>query len=207
MFESHIFFNNLAQAIALLESRKHPAVEFHRKGQSVENRANNLDLEDVLLEVRSVLSQMSQSPSTRQVLEKWYGAKLFKCSRIDCASFSQGFSNLDDCSEHQKKHHRRFHCAFEGCMAAPKGFTSETRLQQHFHRVHDPSANSSFPRYLSQEIIFAAADVKQAIVETDISFREQSLTAKFHFPNRPSPLFEANDHTSKRLWREAINNP
>jgi hypothetical protein len=135
--------------VALREIRK-------RSGSEAETSINNLDLEDILCRIRSVMETLSSSEKIKESLERMYGTNVFKCLWIDCTGF---FDGLDECRQHQKRHVRRFYCTFKGCVAAELGFGSSSELQPHSQRLHDPTEVPSFPRYQSPTM----SDVERAI--------------------------------------------
>ncbi|KAH0563181.1 hypothetical protein GP486_002248 [Trichoglossum hirsutum] len=193
-FRPHTFYDNLGQAIVVLEDRK-------RSNPKAKDPINNLDLEDVLCRIRSLMEKMSSSEKTKHNLERIHGVNIFKCSRIDCTSFFEGFSNLDDCRQHQRRHDRRFHCTFEGCVAVQSGFASSIGLQRHFERFHDPSSVTGFPCYREP----SKDDVKRAIKEANIPVIEQFLQNEN--PKGHMLEFEPYRTTTKSLWQTAINYP
>lgn len=192
-FQPCAFYDSLGQAIALLENRK-------RSNSKAENFINNLDFEDVLSRIRSLMEKMSSSEKTKESLERIHGPKIFKCSRIDCTSFVEGFSNLDDCRQHQKKHDRLFHCTFEGCVAARSGFTSSTELQRHFQRLHNPSVVPGFPCYQKPNYRVA----RRAIKEVNIPVIERYL--QIQCP-KDSLMFSKGRFPWRRFWQTAIRHP
>jgi Ankyrin repeats (3 copies) len=139
-YQTYEFHNDLGQAIALLEARK---LSNLNKG----NVINNLGLEEILSRIRSLMESMSISEGNKESLLKVYGTNIFKCPRIDCKGFFDGFPERDECQQHQKRHDRQFYCTFEGCVAAKSGFTSSRELERHFERLHGFSGTPSFPCY------------------------------------------------------------
>ena len=74
----------------------------------------DLELDKMLLRVRSVLYELYIVPTNKLDLEEIYGKKLFKCSRTGCESFFEGFTSSHDLEEHEAKH-EQVCCSFEGC--------------------------------------------------------------------------------------------
>lgn len=193
-FRPETFYNNLGQAIVVLENRK-------RSDPKAKNPINNLDLEDVLCRIRSLMEKMSSSDETKHNLERIYGVDIFKCSRIDCTSFFEGFSDLDNCRQHQRRHDRQFHCTSEGCVAVQSGFASSIELQRHFKRSHDPSTVPGFPCYRKP----SEKDVEQAIKEANLPVIERFLQDKY--PGNSLITFLRYQHLPQLLWKTAINHP
>jgi hypothetical protein len=64
-FQPYHFYSNFGQAIALLENRKRPIPK-------AETSINNLDFEDVLSRIQSLIERMSSSETTKQSLESFH---------------------------------------------------------------------------------------------------------------------------------------
>ena len=107
----------------------------------------DLDLSAVLQQVRSAVETMSASDQTRLELEKLYGPNLYKCTRIDCTQFFEGYTELHNRERHHRHHERKYFCTFEGCIAARTGscFVNANQLTNHVTRFHDPFIVSARP--------------------------------------------------------------
>ena len=156
-YQTYEFHNDLGQAITLLEARK-------LSNSKNENVISNLGLEEILSRIRSLMESMSISEGNKESLQKIYGTNIFKCPRIDCKGFFEGFLERDECQQHQKRHDRQFYCTFEGCVAAKSGFTSSRELERHFERLHSSSRTPSFPCYQIPSYLA----VKEAIKDANI---------------------------------------
>jgi ankyrin repeat protein len=191
-FQPYAFYNNLGQSIALMEDQ-------NRSNLKAETAINNLDIKDVLSRIRSLIEKLSSSETTKQSLQSIYGAKLYKCSRFDCTSFFEGFSNLHDCRQHQKRHERRFRCTLEGCVVAQAGYASSAELQRHLQRSHDPSGFPDFPCFKKPD----RGDAMLAIKEGNLPVIERYLQVKL----RGDPKEKYFDAALKLLWERAIAHP
>jgi Ankyrin repeats (3 copies) len=191
MFQPYAFYNNLGQAIALLENRK-------LSTSKAETSINNLNFEDHLARVRSLVEKLSSSEKTRQSLERIHGAAMFKCCRIDCKSFYEGFSNLDDYRQHQKSHDRPFHCTFEGCLAAQGGFASLAKLQRHTQRLHDPSQIPGFPCYQEPDKSLVALAVREVNIP---------VIKRFLGIDAPSGVRSVSAWRCLEVWKTAVRHP
>ncbi len=111
-----------------------------------------LDIWNITNKLRSVLERMlSDTSSTaeheRQVLERFYGSKQFKCTRISCYYYHEGFDKLEQKTHHVRKHERPFFCIMTGCYKAQFGCTTEDELKRHFYETHgiDTMDKAEFP--------------------------------------------------------------
>jgi hypothetical protein len=93
-----------------------------------------LDLWQVTEKIRSVLEAMhSRSlPETEaQKLRQFYGSNWFKCPRISCHYYHQGFSTANKRKHHVDRHERPFLCVFDGCQMKLFGCLTEDELKKH----------------------------------------------------------------------------
>lgn len=73
---------------------------------------------------------------TQRKIELYYGTKHFKCSRLYCQYFYQGFQTREERNKHCDRHDRAFVCTFEGCPIAIFGCVSKSDLAKHLLRFH-----------------------------------------------------------------------
>ena len=146
----------------------------------------DLDLPAVLQQIRSVIEIMSASSQTRRALEKMYGPNLYKCSRIDCTQFFDGYPELNDRERHHKYHERKFYCTFEGCIRAQtgSGFADASRLNEHVTRFHDPFGAGAYSLLENTE-----DDISRAIESSDVVSLKRLCERKF---------------STKRLFHDSI---
>lgn len=74
-----------------------------------------------------------------------YGANVFKCDRIACDYFYQGFETAELRDAHTKRHERPYLCPVAGCTLVTFGFSTNKDCDKHIRSYHpeDP-ANTSF---------------------------------------------------------------
>jgi len=121
------------------------------------------------------MESMSISEGNKESLQKIYGTNIFKCPRIDCKGFFEGFLERDECQQHQKRHDRQFYCTFEGCVAAKSGFTSSRELERHFERLHGSSRTPSFPCYQIPSYLAVKEAIKDANIPVIEKFCQNDL--------------------------------
>lgn len=95
--------------------------------------------------------KMPTSVEERERLTLFYGKKVFKCPRITCFYFHDGFKTSADLAHHINRHDRPFVCVFPDCSVAEFGFASNKDLLKHqrfFHpdTVDEENAFSTAPR-------------------------------------------------------------
>lgn len=194
------FFIHLVQAIALLKLRRNPELIRKRKGDLPECRDNNLNLEDVLCKIRNTIEEAG--PKNKMI--EYYGSKLFKCDRIDCTSFYEGFFDPQAAKSHINKHDYRCYCFVKDCPRGPNGFASEARLREHHRQFHCTNGYSTdFPSTYD----WSDYCLKEAVRSGDITHLN-----KFYFENLPAqskhevskPILLEKRRASKVVWREAL---
>lgn len=114
-------YDSLAQTVVW--SRKQLLIE---KCDSEE--ANLLNFPDITSHMRCTLENMSMealTPESKAALELYYGKKWFKCPRIYCRHFYDGFQSRENRDQHVRRHERAYTCTFDGCPTAPSAVCLE----------------------------------------------------------------------------------
>ena len=75
------------------------------------------------------------------------GSGCYKCPKIWCGYFADGFQRREDRNKHVGQHERPFHCSFEECLHAKLGFGLEKELKRHVKTSHltGQSSEWAFP--------------------------------------------------------------
>ncbi|KAK0669911.1 hypothetical protein QBC41DRAFT_318787 [Cercophora samala] len=99
-----------------------------------------LDLVDIVEKVRAGFERLligaQNGDGIESKMEKHYGSNLFKCPRLSCKFFANGFATAEQRNQHLGKHQRPFRCTVEGCLSGTTGMTSEKELQKHMKETH-----------------------------------------------------------------------
>lgn len=102
-----------------------------------------LDVPQMLQRVRSVMELVARAPRIPEDrtgrtldLSTLYGTCLFKCSRMGCFYFSEGFDNYDRRQAHIDKHEKPFQCTYPACPHADIGFANKSQLSTHLKTQH-----------------------------------------------------------------------
>ena len=103
--------------------------------QDLKTRTELFDLEWRTLRIRSVIERLLDKCESNNINEKlfreFYGMNRFKCPRIWCYGFTEGFDKLLARDEHVKRHDRPFSCIDKGCPFYKLGFETEAQLNRH----------------------------------------------------------------------------
>jgi len=146
------YFDRLVVAVAVAKKQ----LVTHERPSEAEQA---LDLVNIRAKVRDVLESMilnenlrakedhvNISRGTALKLQDIYGPNHFKCSRISCKFFYQGFDSKSKRDEHIAKHDRMFFCSFPGCPMSSLGCVSAADLQRHENEKHNVLLeDSEFP--------------------------------------------------------------
>ncbi len=89
---------------------------------------------------RKVLEDLSKSAAKRSVemssLKELYGENWFKCRKLSCFYFHEGFDSRAARQSHFDRHDRPFSCEEEDCPAARIGFASLREMEKHKRNMH-----------------------------------------------------------------------
>lgn len=111
-----------------------------------------LDLWEIIASIRKVLEASSSSSvppgSDRgKSLCQYYGDKLFKCTRVSCYYYHEGFRTFEERRRHISKHELPFLCIVLNCPHAIFGYDTQTKLKKHLFEFHaiDRIEETEFP--------------------------------------------------------------
>lgn len=87
---------------------------------------------------REVMEKLRENKGSlmQNQLEKYYGRNHFKCERVTCPCFHEGFENGKERDKHMRRHDRPFQCVIEACNQSTFGFSSNQQLEKHMRSYH-----------------------------------------------------------------------
>ncbi|OAR02604.1 hypothetical protein LLEC1_06424 [Akanthomyces lecanii] len=137
------------------------------------------DLWQVTEKVRSSLEAMhavTLPDAESEALKKFYGSNIFKCSRVSCYYYHQGFRNADQRDAHIQRHERPFRCRIDGCPKEIFGYTTRERCNKHLFEYHgiDEFDENDFPDAPKPK---PAAKTATRAAKFECSFCEKKFTA------------------------------
>lgn len=125
------------------------ASEHANKGSSVKNDISLKQLGVAVTRSREMLEKIttesSYRPPENAELDLFYGEKRFKCPKVTCYYFHEGFKDARSRDRHINRHDRPFSCSFPDCSIVEFGFSSNKDLERHrrfFHPEMEEQANS-----------------------------------------------------------------
>lgn len=124
-------YDNILQAVSW--SKK----QLSRSGQGP-SEDDALDLYRVMLQYRAILEELhgKLAQSEKEKLRQYYGTKWFKCPRINCLFYHEGFKTIRERDDHVSRHERPFMCIVRGCHVTTFGCVTESALKTHLFDYH-----------------------------------------------------------------------
>lgn len=98
-------------------------------------------LGQTLLRNRQLLESMAMEEETGLAMQ--YGLNIFRCSKLLCFYFHEGFKSAVSRDNHVNSHERPHHCTVENCSTGGMGFVSKTALTQHMRGFHPDECDLS----------------------------------------------------------------
>ena len=149
----------------------------HEKGFESRNDVSIKSLSDVLSRNRKLLEDLSSLslPSysgENKNLTTFYGDKRFKCPKITCFYFHEGFIDAKSRDQHINRHDRPFNCTFPDCSIAEFGFPSNKDLEKHKRFFH--------PEIEDQANTFTVATKPTALARWPCNLCSKRFTRGFH---------------------------
>jgi predicted RNA-binding Zn-ribbon protein involved in translation (DUF1610 family) len=181
VFEEYPFFENLL----LLTSHIYT---FQQKGFEARHKISIASLGTALDRNRKLLEEL---PAKLTKLEmdaycRFYDEKRkFKCNKITCRYFSQGFADAKAKKRHINLHDRPFQCEVTDCLGA-EGFANEIDLKNHTRAFH--------PEMSDLAETFNSSTAKRAKADHACTFCGKTFTRKFHCKNHE------NSHRGERPY-------
>lgn len=151
-YEDEIYQQDLLQ-VAQADCQAHQERDFYRHLLHVWNHVCKhqekgiIARDDISLEVlRKVVKRNREliemlSDTEFSVLASLYGTNRYKCTKLRCFFFHEGFHDAATRDKHVKRHDRPFQCEVAGCSIAEFGFPSNTELEKHKRFFHPESAD------------------------------------------------------------------
>lgn len=91
----------------------------------------------LLRTVRQILERLVSEPYARIAIEEHYGKSVFKCPRLYCQWFFEGFGTAALRDDHVTRHERAHYCPYLDCERATLGCTTAKELEDHLEGYHE----------------------------------------------------------------------
>ncbi|KAI2626752.1 hypothetical protein GGR54DRAFT_483461 [Hypoxylon sp. NC1633] len=149
VFQRYPFHDSLQQAVASMRKE----LTFYGEMKQNETAVN---LTDIAKNIRDVLEDVcAKGEQTGEIdrMKEMYGRNLFKCPRLSCRYFCDGFSTAAQRDRHFDKHLRPFRCTIVGCPTNTFGMASKNDLEKHMKETHKTIVNDDFDFPEDEEIL------------------------------------------------------
>lgn len=132
VFERHALHEHLVQITSHI-------YKVQQKGFEARHAISIASLGKALERNRKILEEFPQTNPTsdeKMMFSKFYDdEKRYKCTRITCRYFSEGFKDETARKRHVNLHNRPFQCEVNDCLGA-EGFTNVKDLEKHVRAYH-----------------------------------------------------------------------
>lgn len=141
------------------------------------------DLQKLLETVRAKIAEIGTTlvwdhdklPPTRKEFQEIYGERHYKCSRVRCDFFYEGFESRGAAESHSNKHDRPYPCPIEGCSMVPFGFQTHKDKDRHVRNYHPEESDQPPPFVYGQQEGRATAEAKWPCDLCGKKFTRQSI--------------------------------
>ncbi|KAK8029321.1 hypothetical protein PG991_006377 [Apiospora marii] len=99
------------------------------------------------------------TPNQMSILDM-YGQKLYKCDRVPCVYFCEGFATNDELEKHLNRHDRPYHCPVNNCSVAPFGFANKKDCERHVRTYHPDAAEDGLNAFATGNVKASAEDIE-----------------------------------------------
>lgn len=104
------------------------------------NNVSIATLKEALERNRRLLEKLSTEDRD---LSSIYGDCIFRCPKVLCFFFHEGFKTAQARENHVNRHERPFHCTIENCTTEGLGLASESALRRHLRTFHPDQCDLS----------------------------------------------------------------
>ncbi|KAF2181728.1 hypothetical protein K469DRAFT_691815 [Zopfia rhizophila CBS 207.26] len=158
------------------------------KGFEARNEVSIKSLEKALNRNRKFLEHPPSGLSEleKEKLYQFHGNRRFKCRKITCLYFYEGFKDAKSRDKHVNRHDRPFHCTDPHCLYADSGFGSNIELEAHMRSYH--------PELSDLATSFKSTTRKTITSNWNCHICQKNFTRGFHLKNH------INSHNGTRPY-------
>ena len=167
-----------------------------------------LDLEPQLHRRRIIyeklVTNLDPDGDIARLVVSFNGPNNFKCPKLFCDWFYDGFLDEKRRNEHLNLHDRPFRCTFEGCLYSELGYGAEKDLKKHLQKFHQTDGNMHWtfplPKRAKELDILSAAEngdlesVRRHVEEQSISANSGSKEGVYKGRMTPLNLAAMHNH-------------
>jgi hypothetical protein len=95
-------------------------------------------------------SERQRDKTLSEKLTSFYGENHYKCQRVKCDYFHEGFPNKTALKNHSDRHDRPFQCPVQGCHSGAFGFSTNKDKDKHIRFYHPEESDQPARFHLEQ---------------------------------------------------------
>jgi hypothetical protein len=182
-----------------LENSWHPCLEIllrhirrhRRQGIEATDEISINTLRTAFFRNRNELERLAEQSDPKgekmAIMITYYGMNWFRCSKLSCDYFHEGFPDNKRREQHINRHDRPFRCTHAGCSGSLFGFDSAKGLEKHMKNKHPPNSQVTFAKL---------KDSKMAVSEFKCEVCSSVFNRKFNLRTHMR-----TKHTTERPFR------
>ncbi|KAF2114940.1 C2H2 domain-containing protein [Lophiotrema nucula] len=168
VFEQYGFYEDLVALTSHIYT-------FQKKGFEARHLVSIKGLSTALDRNRKILEELPKKASKDDMatFEQFYDTeRRFKCSKITCMYFSEGFKDHKSRKKHVNVHDRPYQCEAIDCLGSECGFANSKDLEKHIRSFH--------PEMSDLAKTFNSTNAQKAKANFLCSICGKSFTRRFH---------------------------
>jgi hypothetical protein len=131
--------------------RKHENGNYKERHKvSLPHLGESLEAIRTQIEELAERSERQRDKTLSDKLTNFYGENHYKCQRVKCDYFHEGFPNKTTLKNHSDRHDRPFQCPVPGCHSGAFGFSTNKDKDKHIRFYHPEESDQPARFHLEQ---------------------------------------------------------
>ncbi|KAK4210761.1 hypothetical protein QBC37DRAFT_321557 [Rhypophila decipiens] len=172
---------------------KHQTSEFKER-----NRISLPQLATLVERIRTSLESLSLESRPDSIngksLRKFYGHNFFKCQRITCDYFHEGFDTKAALDKHSNRHDRPFPCPVQGCSIVAFGFSTNKDRDKHIRLYHPDDEDAGPARFVAGDLGELGGGKKTAVAKWECDLCPRKFTRQANLKAHVDNHFGTRNH-------------
>ncbi|KAM7220383.1 hypothetical protein V8F06_004162 [Rhypophila decipiens] len=172
---------------------KHQTSDFKER-----NRISLPQLATLVERIRTSLETLSLESRPDSIngksLRKFYGHNFFKCQRITCDYFHEGFDTKAALDKHSNRHDRPFPCPVQGCSIVAFGFSTNKDRDKHIRLYHPDDEDAGPARFVAGDLGELGGGKKTAVAKWECDLCPRKFTRQANLKAHVDNHFGTRNH-------------
>ncbi|KAM7199945.1 hypothetical protein V8F33_004119 [Rhypophila sp. PSN 637] len=172
---------------------KHQTSDFKER-----NRISLPQLATLVERIRTSLKNLSLESRPDSIngksLRKFYGHNFFKCQRITCDYFHEGFDTKAALDKHSNRHDRPFQCPVQGCSIVAFGFSTNKDRDKHIRQYHPDDEAAGPARFVAGDLGELGGGKKTAVAKWECDLCPRKFTRQANLKAHVDNHFGTRNH-------------